>query len=158
MIVSLKKEEFERLVERRRELWYIDSSIRVGKSSIPVNKQQICMNSPYFRHLLSSKFSKEAELPLPATSPIVVEMLVGALTMGVLAVPLDYSLSGWMELAELTDYFCLNGLKSACEAQLCSKVSQDNYQELERLAEDVDMPNLSLHCASYVLKSQNIAV
>jgi len=45
------------------------------------------MNSPYFKHLLSSNFAKNVEVPLLGASPIVLEMLMGALTVEVLAVP-----------------------------------------------------------------------
>lgn len=99
---------------KRRSLWHLDSCIRVGESLIPINRQQISTQSPYFKHLLSNNFDKEAILPLGETSPIVLEMLLSALTVGVLAVPKDYSLDGWMELATLSDYFCLSSFKSAC--------------------------------------------
>ena len=133
-MVALKPEDLERVLYRRRSLWHLDSCVCVGENLIPINRQQLSIQSPYFKHLLSCHFDKATILPLGETSPIVVEMLLSALTVGVLAVPQDYSIEGWMELASLTDYFCLSSLKSACEMQLCSKVDDSNYSMLERLS------------------------
>lgn len=151
-MVTLKPDDLEKVLSRRRSLWHLDSCIRVGESLIPINRQQLSIQSPYFRHLLSSNFDKETILPLGETSPIVVEMLLSALMVGVLAVPQDYSLEGWVELASLTDYFCLSSLKSACEIQLCSKIDDNNYSMLEKLSEELELSQLAMHCANHILR------
>ena len=95
---------------------------------------QLSLLSPYFRCLFSGNYQKHANLPFSHISPIVVEMILNAMILGVLTVPQDYSLEGWMELASLTDYLCLSTLRSACEVQLCSKVSQSSCHTLEQFA------------------------
>ncbi len=69
-------------------------------------------------------------LTLAKNYTIVVDILLNYLMMGVVVVPVDFSTQAWMELAELSEYFCLDSLKSICENQLCSKVQQDNSSDL----------------------------
>lgn len=87
-------------------------------------------------------------------SPIVVEMLVSAVMLGVLVVPQNYSLEGWMELTTLSDYFCLTTLKSACETQLFSRVTASTCYTLEQYAENMNLDSLAMHCANQRLRSK----
>lgn len=155
LVVSLKQEDFEKFLEGRRSLWYMDSILKVSKSEIVVSGLQLSLLSPYFRCLFSGHYQKHATLPFTHISPIVVEMVLNAMMMGVLVVPQDYSLEGWMELTSLTDYLCLSTLRSACEVQLCSRVAQSNCQVLEEFAETLSLNNLAMHCANQRLRGQN---
>jgi hypothetical protein len=69
-------------------------------------------------------------LTLAKSYTIVADILLNYLMMGVVVVPVDFTTQAWMELAELSEYFCLESLKNICENQLCSKVHQDNTSEL----------------------------
>lgn len=55
---------------------------------------------------------------------------MSALMVGAVVVPVDYSIEGWMEVAELADYFCLAQVRATCESQLCSRVTLQNANEL----------------------------
>lgn len=79
-------------------------------------------------------------------------MIVSAMIIGALVVPQIYSAEGWMELAELAEYFCLTTIKSTCEVQLCSRVTGDNLLILQKFAEQMSMNNLSMHCANHWLR------
>lgn len=40
--------------------------------------------------------------------------------------------------------------------QLCSKVDDNNYSVLEKLSEELDLSQLSLHCASHILRIEGV--
>ena len=63
-------------------------------------------------------------------SPVIIDMLVNFMMLGVAVVPQELSSEAWMELAEVADYFCLLNLRNICESQLCNKVSADNSARL----------------------------
>lgn len=109
----------------------MDSILKVNNSELVVSGLQLSLLSPYFRTLFSGNFQSQATLPFSHISPIVVEIILNAMMIGVIVVPQDYSVEGWMELVTLTDYLCLSTLRSACEVQLCSKVSQNSCQKME---------------------------
>lgn len=77
---------------------------------------------------------------------------MSALMVGAVVVPVDYSIEGWMEVAELADYFCLAQVRATCESQLCSRVTLQNAHELELFAEVMGMTTLGLHCANQLIK------
>ena len=87
LVVSLKQADFERFLEGRRSLWYMDSILKVDNTEIVVSGLQLSLLSPYFRCLFSGNYQKHATLPLSHISPIVVEMILSAMMLGVLVVP-----------------------------------------------------------------------
>jgi hypothetical protein len=103
----------------------------MGCSRINVNKMLLSLQSTYFKALFSGRYCEDGvvRLSLEKTySPVVLDIIINSLMLGVLVVPQDYSIEGWIELSELADYFCLSQLRSACETQLCSKVTLHNSQ------------------------------
>jgi hypothetical protein len=57
-----------------------------------------------------------------------------------------------MELTSLADYFCLSTLKTACEGQLCARVTEHTCRQLEVFAEEVGLGNLGMFCASQAVR------
>ena len=154
VIVSLKQDEFSSFLEGRRQQWFTDACIQLNGSEIRVNKTLLSINSPYFHSLFSGSFqeSDEVRLTLAKNYTIVADILLNYLMMGAVVVPVDFTTQAWMELAELSEYFCLDSLKNICENQLCSKVNQDNVSELEAFSQRIPLENLCLHCANFELK------
>lgn len=132
IIISLKHREFDSFVEKRRNQWFTDALLLNGSSEIPVNKAMLSINCPYFRNLFSGAYQegKEVCLYLPKNFTIVLDILLNYLMMGVVIVPLDFTTQSWMELAELSEYFCMENLKAICESQLCGNVEKENSGEL----------------------------
>jgi hypothetical protein len=91
-------------------------------------------------------------LSLSKNYNIVVDILLNFLMMNVVVVPTDFTTQAWMDLTELAEYFCLDSLKGICESQLCGKVHKDNTSELEVFSDQMNLSNLSLHCANFELK------
>ncbi len=80
---------------------------------------------------------------------------MNSLMLNIIAVPQDFSAESWMQLAEMAEYFCLPSIKSVCQSQLCSKLSQSNSSVLQTFADEMGMKNLSIHCANNWLKSSS---
>lgn len=128
VIVPLKHSEFGNFMEKRHEQWFTDAALLANGSVIRVNKATLAMSSPYFRNLFSGSYQEgeEVRLYLPSNCSIVLNILINYLMMGVVVVTTDFTTQSWMELAELSEYFCLETLKAICESQLCSKVQKEN--------------------------------
>jgi len=74
----------------------MDSILKVNKSELVVSGLQLSLLSPYFRCIFSGNYQKQATLPFNHISPIVVEIVLNAMMIGVLVVPQNYSLEGWV--------------------------------------------------------------
>jgi hypothetical protein len=80
---------------------------------------------------------------------LTLEILANYLMLGVLVVPNDFSIEDWVKLIQLSDYLCMNGMKSISESHLCLRVNSSNLDKLSLLADHYDLKNLSLHCANF---------
>jgi hypothetical protein len=55
--VQLKREDFERVIERRRQLWFTDGLVEIGNTKIPVNKVIVSAHSLYFKSMFSGVYA-----------------------------------------------------------------------------------------------------
>ena len=104
LIVNLKRNEFERFLEGRRNEWYSDAVIIAGNSEIRVNRTLISLGSGYFYNIFSGRFQEGEEVRLSLAKPytIVLDIFLNYLMMGVVVVPVDFTCQAWMELTELS--------------------------------------------------------
>ena len=104
LIVNLKRNEFERFLEGRRNEWYSDAVIIAGNSEIRVNRTLISLGSGYFYNIFSGRFQEGEEVRLSLAKPytIVLDIFLNYLMMGVVVEPVDFTCQAWMELTELS--------------------------------------------------------
>lgn len=98
LIFNLKRNEFERFLDRRRSEWFSDAVIRAENSEIRVNRTLLSIGSAYFYSIFSGRYQEGEEIKLTLARPytIVLDIFLNYLMMGVIVVPVDFTTQAWM--------------------------------------------------------------